>query len=158
MDAITLLKEDHQEVMEMLEQLEKTTERSAQKREELFTKLVKELTIHEQIEQEIFYPAVQEKAKTKQLKELVIESYLEHRLVDQIKADIQDTPFESEEWGPKLKIMKENIEHHAKEEEEKEMFPKVKELFSADELTELGSQMMQMKQSKSASLEKPPAR
>ncbi|CAN5211118.1 hemerythrin domain-containing protein [soil metagenome] len=155
MDALTLLKEDHKEVMGMLEQLEKTSEKSAQKREQLFGKLVKELTVHEKIEQEIFYPAVQEKAKTKQLKELVIESYLEHKLVDDIKADIQGTPFESEEWGPKLKIMMENIKHHAMEEEEQNMFPKVRELFSKQELDDLGAQMAEMKETESAASPQP---
>lgn len=155
MDALTLLKEDHKEVMGMLEQLEKTSEKSAQKREQLFGKLVKELTVHEKIEQEIFYPAVQEKAKTKQLKELVIESYLEHKLVDDIKADIQGTPFDSEEWGPKLKIMMENIKHHAMEEEEQNMFPKVRELFSKQELDDLGAQMAEMKETESAASPQP---
>jgi iron-sulfur cluster repair protein YtfE (RIC family) len=146
MDALTLLEEDHDKVMKILEDLEKTTERGIKTREELFNKLVSELTVHEQIEEQIFYPAVKERATTKKLEELVAESYQEHHFVDTIKAEIEDTPFEAEEWAAKFKVMKENIEHHAKEEEEEKMFPKVRRAFSKSELEDLGTQMAELKE------------
>jgi iron-sulfur cluster repair protein YtfE (RIC family) len=146
MDALTLLMEDHQKVKKIMGDLEKTTERGIKTREELFTKLVDELTVHEKIEEQIFYPEVKERATSKQLEDLVSESYEEHHFVDVVKAEIQDTPFEAEEWAAKFKVMKENIEHHAFEEEEGKMFPKVRKAFSKDELEDMGTRMAELKQ------------
>ncbi|TMC46670.1 MAG: hemerythrin domain-containing protein [Chloroflexi bacterium] len=146
MDALTLLEEDHQKVKKLMGEIEKTTERGVKTREELFGKLVEELTIHEKIEEQIFYPAVKERATSKQLEELVNESYEEHHFVDLVKAEIENTPFASEQWAAKFKVMKENIEHHAFEEEEGEMFPKVRRAFKKDELEEMGARMAELKE------------
>jgi iron-sulfur cluster repair protein YtfE (RIC family) len=146
MDALTLLAEDHKKVKKILGALEKTTERGVKTREELFTRLVEELSIHEQIEERIFYPEVRERARTKELEELVAESYQEHHFVDVVKAEIEGTPFDAEEWAAKFKVMKENIEHHADEEEEGKMFPKVRKVFSREELEDMGTRMAELKQ------------
>ena len=146
MDALTLLEEDHRKVKKIMADLEKTTERGIKTREELFGKLVQELTIHEQIEEQIFYPEVKARAESKQLKELVAESYQEHHFVDVVKEEIEDTPFEAEEWAAKFKVMKENIEHHADEEEEGKMFPKVRKVFSREELQSIGTRMQELKE------------
>jgi hemerythrin superfamily protein len=145
MDALTLLEQDHQKVKKLMGEIEKTTERGVKTREELFTKLVHELTVHEKIEEQIFYPAVKDAAKTKKLEEIVTESFEEHHFVNVVIAEIQATPFEAEEWAAKFSVMMENIEHHAFEEEEGEMFPKVRKLFSKSELEELGAQMEELK-------------
>ncbi|HEX4745213.1 MAG TPA: hemerythrin domain-containing protein [Candidatus Limnocylindria bacterium] len=150
MDAITLLKEDHQKVKKILDELEKTTERGVKTREELFGKLMAELTVHEKIEEEIFYPAVKERAESKKVEELIAESYEEHHFVDMVAAEIKGTPFDAEEWGAKFKVMKENIEHHAIEEEEGKLFPKVRRAFSAEELKDLGVQMLELKEQSQA--------
>ena len=145
MDALTLLEQDHQKVKKLMGEIEKTTERGAKTREELFTKLVQELTVHEKIEEQIFYPAVKDAAKTKKLEEIVTESFEEHHFVNVVIAEIKETPFEAEEWAAKFSVMMENIEHHAFEEEEGEMFPKVRKLFSKSELEELGARMEELK-------------
>lgn len=147
MDAITLLKQDHEKVKKLMDELEKTTERGVKTREELFGKLMQELTVHEKIEEEIFYPAVKERAETKKVEELIAESYEEHHFVDVVAAELKTTPFDAEEWAAKFKVMKENVEHHAIEEEEGKLFPKVKRAFSAEELEDLGTQMLELKQS-----------
>jgi hemerythrin superfamily protein len=145
MDALKLLEEDHQKVKKIMGELEKTTERGVKTREELFTKLVDELTVHEKIEEQIFYPAVKNQAETKKLEEMVTESYEEHHFVDMVKKEIEGTPFEAEEWAAKFKVMKENIEHHAFEEEEGKMFPQVRKIFSKAELEDLGARMEELK-------------
>jgi len=147
MDAIALLKQDHQKVKQLMSDLEKTTERGVKTREELFGKLMAELTVHEKIEEEIFYPAVKERAETKKVEELIAESYEEHHFVDMIAAEITATPFDAEEWGAKFKVMMENIEHHAIEEEEGKLFPKVQRAFSKEELQDLGTRMLELKES-----------
>jgi hemerythrin superfamily protein len=146
MDALTLLERDHQKVKRLMGEIEKTTERAVKTREHLFGQLVQELTIHEKIEEQIFYPEVKERATSKQLEELVLESYEEHHFVDIVKAEIDETPFDALEWAAKFKVMRENIEHHAFEEEEGEMFPKVRRLFKKDELEDMGARMEDLKQ------------
>ncbi len=126
-------------------EIEKTTERAVKTREQLFNKLVEELTIHEKIEERIFYPEVKERATSRQLEELVLESYEEHHFVDIVKAEIEETPFGAEEWAVKFKVMMENIAHHAFEEEEGEMFPRVRRIFKKDELEDMGARMEELK-------------
>jgi hemerythrin-like domain-containing protein len=137
MDAVTLLKDDHDTLKKILNDLDSTTERGVKTREELFTRVRRELEVHEAIEEEIFYPALKEHPKAK---ELVLEAYEEHNVVDMVMAEIQDTSYDDETWGAKLTVMKENIEHHI-EEEEGEMFPQAREVFERSELQELGERM-----------------
>ena len=145
MDALTLLEQDHQKVKKLMGEIEKTTGHGVKTREELFTRLVQELTVHEKIEEQIFYPAVKEQATTKKLEEIVTESFEEHHFVNVVIAEIKETPYDAEEWAAKFSVMMENIEHHAFEEEEGEMFPKVRKLFSKAELEDLGAQMEDLK-------------
>ena len=141
MDAIQLLKDDHDMMKKMLTELDSTTERGTKTREALFAKVREELTVHEAIEEEIFYPALKEHPKAK---ELVLEAYEEHGVVDMIMAEIEGVPFDDERWGAKFTVMKENIEHHI-EEEEKEMFKQARDVFDRDELEALGERMMSRK-------------
>lgn len=141
MNALTMLKEDHDKAKKLMEDLANTTVRGVKTREEKWNKLLKELTIHENIEEEIFYPALHEKDK---LKDIVLEALEEHHLVDDIVEQLKDTPFDDEHWAAKFKVTKENVEHHI-EEEEGPMFKTVRKEFSAEELEELGSRMEQRK-------------
>ena len=137
MNAISLLEEDHRKMKKLLSELESTTERGVKTREELFATVEDELTVHETIEEEIFYPALKEHPKTK---EIALEAYEEHHVVDMVMAEIEDVPYDDETWGAKFKVMKENIEHHI-EEEENEMFKQARQVFEEDELESLGEQM-----------------
>jgi hemerythrin-like domain-containing protein len=137
MDAISLLEEDHRKMKKLLSELESTTERGLKTREDLFATVKDELTVHENIEEEIFYPALKEHPKTK---EIALEAYEEHHVVDMVMAEIEDVPYDDETWGAKFKVMKENIEHHI-EEEENEMFKQARQVFEEDELEALGEEM-----------------
>lgn len=141
MDAISLLKNDHDRVKDLLDRLEKTTERGEKTRQELFATIKGELTVHEAIEEEIFYPALKEHPKAK---ELVLEGYEEHHVVDTVMAELEGLDVSDETWGAKATVMKENVEHHI-EEEEGPMFKAVRQSFSAEELEELGARMEQRK-------------
>jgi hemerythrin superfamily protein len=141
MDVIKLLKEDHKKVKKMLDELESTTDRAATKREELFAKIQSELKLHELVEEQIVYPAFREQAK---LKDIVLEGYEEHHVVDLLMEEIANEPVTDETWGAKVKVMKENVEHHVEEEEEK-MFPQARKLFKEEELEILGEQVEQRK-------------
>jgi hemerythrin-like domain-containing protein len=137
MDAITLLKNDHAKVKGILRELEPTTERAEKTRTELFAKLKTELTVHEIIEEEIFYPTLKQHPKAK---EIVLEGYEEHNVVDTLMGELEALPVDDETWGPKASVMIENIEHHI-EEEEGEMFTKARQVFDRQELEELGKAM-----------------
>ena len=102
MDALKLLEDDHAKVKKLMEEIEPTTERGVKTREELFTKLRAELEIHEAIEEEIFYPALKEHPKAK---DLVLEAYEEHNVVDTLMGELSSMPFDDERWGAKAKVM-----------------------------------------------------
>jgi hemerythrin-like domain-containing protein len=141
MDAISLLTEDHREVKRLLKELEGTTERASKGRKELFDRVKRELTVHEVIEEEIFYPTLKEHPKAK---DIVLEGYEEHHVVDELMGELSELPVEDETWGAKAKVMKENVEHHI-EEEEGDMFEKARQIFDKQELEDLGKAMADRK-------------
>jgi hypothetical protein len=153
-DALKLLKADHDKVKKLLTELESTTERGVKTRQELFATIKGELTIHEVIEEEIFYPELKSHPKAK---EIVLEAYEEHHVVDRLMGELEELPVDDEKWGAKAKVMKENIEHHI-EEEEGEMFKKARQVFDADELEDLGTRMEKRKLSAGRELGVPVAR
>ena len=142
MDALSLLKEDHDKVKKLVKEVAETTARSTKKRAELFQTIVDKLTVHERIEEEIFYPTLQKHEKAK---ELVLESYVEHGVVDDLLDEISTIALGDERWLPAFKVFRENLEHHI-EEEEKELFPKTKSIFSEDQLANLGAEMLALKE------------
>ena len=137
MNAITLLKQDHEDVKKMLSELDDTTERAVKTREQTFTKLKGDLEVHEAIEEEIFYPALKEHPKTK---DIALEGYEEHHVVDMVMGEMLDLPVSDETWTAKFTVMKENLEHHI-EEEEDGMFKQARQVFDDAELEELGNRM-----------------
>ena len=143
MNAITMLRNDHAALKKLLAELESTTERGVKTRQELFGRIKADLTVHETIEEEIFYPALKEHPKAK---DIVLEAYEEHNVVDTIMAEMSALPFDDETWGAKATVMKENIEHHI-EEEEGEMFRNARRVFDEAELDELGRRMEARRQS-----------
>jgi hemerythrin-like domain-containing protein len=148
-DAIALLKEDHQKVRALLSELEETTERASGKREELLATIEQELTIHTKIEEEIFYPAFRDAAEKKDDKDLYYEAVEEHHVVDLVLPEIKETDTDSAEFGAKAKVLKDLVEHHAKE-EETEMFPRARKFMDREELIRLGGELAQAKESMAA--------
>lgn len=146
MNALTLLEKDHRKVKQLLARLETTTIRGAKTREFLFTRLKSELTAHEDVEETIFYPALRNHPRAK---ELVLESYEEHDVVDRLIGQLTGLPVQHETWGPKAKVMQENLEHHI-DEEEGPLFTKARQVFSRRELADLGQQMADRKRDKQA--------
>jgi hemerythrin-like domain-containing protein len=141
MDAIALLKDDHDKVKALLTELESTTERGVKTRTELFSTIKGELTVHEIIEEEIFYPALKDHPKAK---DIVLEGYEEHHVVDLLMRELEDLDVTDETWGAKALVMKENIEHHI-EEEEGDMFKQARSVFDEGELADLGARMAERK-------------
>ena len=137
MDAIALLKADHEKMKGLLNELQATTERGVKTRTELFATIKGELTLHEIIEEEIFYPELKAHPKAK---DVVLEAYEEHHVVDLLMGELEALDVGDETWGAKVLVMKENVEHHM-EEEEGDMFKKARQVFDKAELDDLGRRM-----------------
>lgn len=140
-DAVELLETDHRRLEDLLAQGEKTTSRGVKTRNALLATLARELTAHELIEEKVLYPALQAHP---QAKDIVLEGYQEHHVADLILAELKGLARDDEQWGAKFKVLKENIEHHIKE-EEGEMFRTARGIFSREELRQLGGLMARMK-------------
>lgn len=148
MNAIAMLTADHDKMKRLLTELETTTERGVKIRAELFSRIKGELTVHEIIEEEIFYPELKAHPKAK---DIVLEGYEEHHVVDVLMKELEELDVTDESWGAKALVMKENVEHHM-EEEEGEMFKKARQVFDAAELDDLGKRMAARKVSAAAEL------
>jgi len=150
MDAIALLKADHREVESLFNQFEKLGERAMKQKEKIVQKIIRELAVHAAIEEMLFYPAVRMaalKAKTKSTAEagdLVLESLEEHHIVKWTLSELEKMKPDEERYEPKMTVLMENVKHHVEEEEE-ELFPKVRKLLNAKMLEELGDRMQKAK-------------
>jgi len=147
MDALALLKKDHELVKDIFKKIEEA-EDDQEERTSLFEQLMDEISVHERIEEEIFYPALQ---KLPNAKEDVAESFEEHHVVDMIVTEMDVEP-DDEKWKAKFTVMKENVEHHIKDEEEK-LFPKAEKLLGKEKLGKLGAEMAALKEEEMAALD-----
>jgi len=145
-DAIALLKADHTKVKELFAALEETSEHAKAQLTRLGTQICDELTVHTEIEEQIFYPAVRERTEGdhKAEHDLVLESFEEHAAAKKVIEDLRATDAADESYKPKVKALSELIDHHVHEEEH-ELFPGAKKIFSREELDELGSRMETLK-------------
>jgi len=136
MDALELLKQDHQKVKELFKQGQQTENRKEQK--QIFKEIKSELETHARIEETIFYPAMEEH---EELKDMVLESLEEHKQMKTVLRELSRLSANSERFKPKFKVLKDNVEHHAVEEEEGKMFPKIRDLIDRNELEQLGQEL-----------------
>jgi len=138
-DALTLLKEDHQKVRQMLKRLQSNGT------EDLLNQVGTELKIHTQIEEEIFYPAFKDALRSHKDEHFYFEAIEEHHVVDLVLPEIMESSEGSEEFDAKAKVLKDLVEHHT-EEEEKQMFPKARKVMNALQLRQLGEELQERKQ------------
>ncbi|MCQ9379807.1 hemerythrin domain-containing protein [Methyloversatilis sp. XJ19-49] len=136
-DAIALLKADHEEVSGMFAEYEK--KRTPATKMALVKEICTALSVHAQIEEEIFYPDVKAALKDKLL---VPEATVEHAGVKDLIAQLDGVTPDGEMYDAKVKVLSEYVKHHVKE-EQTEMFPKVKS--SSLDLVELGTRMASRK-------------
>lgn len=146
MSIIDLLKEDHREAMDMIERLAgagrgtPTGTSGAEGDQTLFNELKNALKMHTKVEEQIFYPALE---KNKETRDLIKESYREHKKVDQLLAKIEKmTP--GRDWKKLLRDLRDNVQHHVNR-EEKKLLPKAEKILGKDRLQEMGREMEEMK-------------
>ena len=137
-DATALLKADHRRVAGLFEDFEKASTKA--RKASIVAEICKELTVHAQIEEEIFYPAVKSALKDH---ELVPEATVEHASIKDLIAAVQDKTPDGEMYDARVQVMSEYVKHHVKE-EEKEMFAQVRK--TALDLRALGAQMAARKE------------
>ncbi|MFT3837891.1 MAG: hemerythrin domain-containing protein [Myxococcaceae bacterium] len=134
MDALSLLRSQHREVKQLFSRFEKTGSES--KKKSIFLRVADALAAHAEIEETIFYPAAFRDALEDQLREAVEEHLAAKRLIaDLLEMDVDDRQFDA-----KMTVLAEQIRHHI-EEEQDDLFPKVRKLLSRAELNRLGNQM-----------------
>ncbi len=139
MNAIELLEQQHREVEELFEEFEDAGEGALKTRERLCREISDALAIHAEIEEKLFYP----ESKQPDTEEILRESVEEHLAMKRLVADLIESAPSDEQFEAKVKVLKEQVEHHVSE-EEKELFPKVKKDLSNDELEDLGERMEAM--------------
>lgn len=132
-DAIALLKADHATVSGLFSDYKKSG--SAKKKKAIVAEICTALTVHIQIEEEIFYPAFKAALKDKKL---VPEAVVEHATVKELIAQVEGIEPDGEMYDAKIKVLDEYIKHHVKEEQD-EIFPKAKS--ASLDLVKLGEQM-----------------
>lgn len=134
-----LIEEDHKKTMKGIEELEETKGKETAARKKTWTMLERDLLAHMKGEEEILYPGLQGDIEDK-----ILEAIEEHQLVKMASSVLNETSADDKRWLAKLKVIKENIEHHV-EEEEDEIFDAAKEKFSKDKLDEMGKRFEEVK-------------
>ncbi len=145
MDAIDLLKADHARVKALFKEANALSDRAHAARSKLFQEIARELTLHTQVEEQIFYPAL--KARTKAAtpeRDEVLEAYEEHAGAKELIRKVEATDPKDETYKAKVQVLGEMVIHHA-DEEVSEMFKQARKLLSKDELEQLGDKITAMK-------------
>ncbi|MES2950799.1 MAG: hemerythrin domain-containing protein [Pseudomonadota bacterium] len=137
-DATELLRADHKLVNSLFADYEKA--RAPGRKKEIVSRICKELSVHAQVEEEIFYPAVKKALKDK---ELVPEATVEHASLKALIAQVEGVDPDGEMFDAKIKVLSEYVKHHVKE-EQNEIFPKAKS--SKLDLKELGAEISARKE------------
>ncbi len=136
MNAVKLLKEDHDKVDKLFQKVKATPDDD---HKDLFEQIKAELDVHTHIEETIFYPKLKEDGN-EEIKDIVLEGIEEHRQAKMFLKELAALTDDSEKFDPKLKVLMEDISHHVQEEEGK-MFPMVEKQFDESALQELGQEM-----------------
>ncbi len=138
-DAIALLKADHQRVKDLFAQYEAAN--NAEAKWSLAEEVFVELETHAQLEENVFYPAVKE--ETEEGPDLVQESLSEHETVKNLIQELRGMAHDTDEFDAKFQELIRNVAHHVEEEEAK-MFPLAEEEL-AEDLTEMKDEMQELK-------------
>jgi iron-sulfur cluster repair protein YtfE (RIC family) len=141
-EAFQILKKDHKKAKSIISELLGTSNAAKAQRRELLAQLKEELKLHEKIEETLLYPSVESKKATK---ELALEAYEEHHLIDVLLEEMEDTSVTDEHWKAKLTVLQANLEHHIQEEEDV-LFPKAAKELGEENLEEMAAKMKEMKE------------
>ena len=139
MEATSLLIKDHEAVKKLFAQFEAAGDAAYKVKKAIFETIKSELLVHMDIEESIFYPAVKAQP-SEELKDEIREADEEHHVAKLLIAEISKMKPEDEQYDAKVTVLRENIEHHVKE-EEGELFPNTKKRLDKEFLEQLGDEM-----------------
>jgi hypothetical protein len=142
MDVYKLLRQDHETVKAIFEELEETTERSLKKRQSLFPELNLELTVHTLAEEKYLYSLLKEADETHEISQEAVE---EHKLAKELLKELEAGDKATEAWHAKLMVLKENFVHHV-EQEEGEIFKKARKVIDSETAEQLATEIEAFKQ------------
>ncbi|HWU88526.1 MAG TPA: hemerythrin domain-containing protein [Kofleriaceae bacterium] len=135
-DALELLMSQHEEIESLIEDIEEVGDPGL--KGDMFRALADSIAAHSAIEEKMFYPSVMHETT----RELLVEFTEEHLSIKRLVADMLHLDPADEHFDAKLTVLKEQFRHHAHDEEEDLLFPKVRELFDEDELAALGNELL----------------
>jgi hemerythrin superfamily protein len=142
MDAITLLKDDHQTVEKLFKQFEKAGDRAHVQKRKIVDRIIEELSVHAAVEEQVFYPVA--RGAVPDTEEIALESLEEHHIVKWVLSELQDMDPKDERFDAKVTVLIENVRHHV-EEEEGDFFPKVRKQLGRNDLADLGEALEKAK-------------
>jgi hemerythrin superfamily protein len=134
--ALELIQTQHDQIEQLIAKLESTDD--ADERTWVFQELADDLAAHAEMEEKLFYPWVHTQATER----LVLESAEEHLAIKRVLADMIDLDVGDPIFDAKLTVLKEEVRHHARDEEEGQLFPKVRAMASEEQLDALGAEML----------------
>jgi hemerythrin superfamily protein len=145
MTIYEVLKRDHRHVEHLFKRIEKALDKKDfSEVPELFDELKTELTAHSKAEQEVFYQPLKVLSADPEGKDLSWEGEEEHHVIRLLLSELSRVPFHSEEWGAKIKVLCEVVDHHVEEEEE-EIFAQARKVFSDEETEQIAEDMELLK-------------
>jgi len=143
LDALDLLMQDHREVESLFREFESLEQDDADDAGQIIETVCMELTMHDRLETEIFYPAVRDAAASEEFHDLIEDAEDAHETVRDLIEKLDDMDEDDEKRDVYFADLSENVKHHV-ESEETELFPKLKTLKGLD-LVAVGAEMQKRK-------------
>src|SRR5687768_1008335 len=138
MDAIKMLKDDHRTVEQLFKRFERAGDRAYAEKRDIVDRIIEELSQHAAIEEQVFYPVV--RATVPGTEDVALESLEEHHIVKWVLSELDGMDPTEERFVAKVTVLTENVRHHV-EEEEGDLFPKVRDELGRNALSDLGDAM-----------------
>ena len=135
MNALTLLKQDHNNVDELFTRFEQLGDGDAAEKRAVVEKIIEHLSVHAAIEEQVFYPAVQDASA--EAEDTLLEALEEHHVAKLTLSELEKMGPDDKRFDAKVRVLIESVRHHV-EEEENELFPKVREAMTNEQLMDLG--------------------
>lgn len=142
MDGLEMLEEDHRRVEKLFSNFEEAGDQAYKTKQGIAEKVIEELTVHSEMEEQVLYPYAQQQVEDAD--ENVRESFEEHHVVEELMKELGGMDPEDEQFDAKVTVLIENVRHHI-EEEEGELFPKIRKALGMERLEELGKRMQAVK-------------
>jgi hemerythrin superfamily protein len=142
MNALIVLKQDHNNVEELFSRFEHLAADDVATKRHVADKIIEHLAVHAAVEEQVFYPAV--RAANEDAEDVVLEGLEEHHVVKWTLSELETLPATDERFAPKMRVLMESVRHHV-EEEENDLFPKVRDALTNEQLEEMGEAISRAK-------------